>query len=234
MCKLSIEDLHAEVHDFMDENCTHLKKNTAEYTMAFWQRVVSILKSGSSMEDIANLLFNGHGCVVPVIMYIGGEAKKGHAFFTMGMPAMLKEKSMSRFICPGMSNRYHFSQKSNTHPVPYNENLLMSPTHCIIIDTSSSGQNSKLSKDKDSIYTGIAIRIGNELRIIRRVYECRGCSKPDDKQHAMSLSNMTSRSMTTHTNIINSCSFTQPHVESGKLHTRASSESCVAQRQGRT
>jgi hypothetical protein len=144
MCKLSIEDLHAKVHDFMDENCTHLKKNTTEHTMAFWQSVVSILKSGSSMEDIANLLFNGHGCVVSVIMYIGGEAKKGHAFFTMGTPAMLKEKSMSRFICPGMSNRYHVSQKSNTHPVPYNENLLMSPTHCIIIVMNSSGQNSKI------------------------------------------------------------------------------------------
>jgi hypothetical protein len=45
----------------------------------------------------------------------------------------------------------------------------------------------KLSKDKDCIYTGIAIRIGNELRIIRRVYECRGCSKPDDKQHCNEL-----------------------------------------------
>jgi len=31
---------------------------------------------------MANLMVNGHGCVVPVIMDVGGEAKKGHAFFT--------------------------------------------------------------------------------------------------------------------------------------------------------
>ena len=55
MCKLSKEDLNAEVWAFMDENCTHLTKNYTEYTMAFWQRVVSILKCESSMEDIANL-----------------------------------------------------------------------------------------------------------------------------------------------------------------------------------
>ena len=91
MCMLPRDDLHAEVWAFMDENCTNLMKNSTEYTMAFWQRVVSILKSGSTMDDMVDLMVNGHGCVVPVIMDVGGEAKKGHAFFTMGTPAMLKK-----------------------------------------------------------------------------------------------------------------------------------------------
>jgi hypothetical protein len=187
MCKLKKEDLHDKVWAFMDKNCTHLKKNSTEYTMAFWQRVVSIIKSGSSMKDITNLLFNGHGCVTPVIMDVGGEAKKGHAFFTMGTPVMLKEESMSRYICPGMSNKNHGSRYNNEHSVPYNVNHLMSPTHCIIIDTNASGQNTKLSSDNYGIYAGIAIRIGNELRIIRRVYKCRKCDKPNDKHKRSEL-----------------------------------------------
>jgi hypothetical protein len=75
----------------MDENFPNLMKYSTEYRMAFWQRVISILKSGSTMDDMATLMVNGHGCVVPVIMDIGGEAKKGHAFFTMGTPAMLEK-----------------------------------------------------------------------------------------------------------------------------------------------
>jgi hypothetical protein len=36
--------------------------------MAFWQRVVFILKSGSTMDDMVDLMANGHGCVIiPVI-----------------------------------------------------------------------------------------------------------------------------------------------------------------------
>ena len=62
--------------------------------MTFWQCVLSILKSESSMEDIANLLVKGLGCVVPVIMTFGSEATNGHAFFTMGTPAMLNEESI--------------------------------------------------------------------------------------------------------------------------------------------
>jgi hypothetical protein len=180
MCKLKKEVLDDKVRAFMEENCTHLKKNSTEYTMAFWRRVVSILKSGSSMKDIANLLFYGHGCVVPVIMEVGGEAKKGHAFFTMGMPAMLKEESMTRYICPGMSNFHHGGRNNNTHSVPYNENLLVSPTHCIIVDTKAPGQTRKLSKDNDGIYAGIAIMIGNERRIIRRVHKNRKCNKSNE------------------------------------------------------
>ena len=91
MCMLPRDDLHAEVWAFMDKNFPNLMKNSTEYTMAFWQRVISILKSGSTMDDMANLMVNGHGCVVPVIMNVGGETKKGHTFFTMGMPAMLKK-----------------------------------------------------------------------------------------------------------------------------------------------
>ena len=99
MCMLPRDDLHAEVRAFMDENCTNLIKNSNEYTKAFWQCVISIPKSGSTiMDDMANLMVNGYGCVVPVIMDVGGEAKKGHAFFTMGTPAMLKKGWMSRFI----------------------------------------------------------------------------------------------------------------------------------------
>ncbi len=169
MCMLSKEDLHAEVQAFMDENCTNLEKDSTEFMMAFWQRVVSILKSGSPLDDMANLMVNGHGCVVPVIMDVDGEAKKGHAFFTMGTPAMLEKGWMSRFICPGMSNYHHGSRYNNKHSIPYNVNILMSPTQCIIIDTNASGQNSKLFIDNDGIYTGRAIMIGNECS--RRVHE---------------------------------------------------------------
>ena len=184
MCKLSIDDLHAEVWVFMDENCTHLTKDSTEYKMAFWQRVLSILKSECSMEDIANLLVKGLGCVFPVIMTFGSEATNGHAFFTMGTPAMLKEESMPRYICPGMSNRPHGGQKNNTHSVPYNVNILVSPTHCIIIDTNASCQNTNISNDNDGIYAGRAI---SERRIIRRVHENRVCNKPNDKHKRSEL-----------------------------------------------
>jgi hypothetical protein len=158
MCMLPRDDLHAEVRAFMDENCTNLMKNSTEYMMAFWQRVISILKSGSTMDDMVGLMVDGYGCVVPVIMDVGGEAKKGHAFFTMGTPAMLKKGWMSRFICPGMSNSHHGSRNNNEHSVPYNVNHLMSPTHCIIIDTNASGQNAKLSNDNDGIYVNPRMR----------------------------------------------------------------------------
>ena len=173
MCMLSKEDLHAEVWAFMDKNFNNLKKNSTEYTMAFWQRVISILKSGSgsTMDDVANLMVNGYGCVVPVIMDVGGEAKKGHAFFTMGTPAMLKKGWMSRFICPGMSNKNHGSRYNNEHSVPYNANHLMSPTHCIIIDTNASGQNTTLSNDNDGIYAGRAIMIGNDAHLRNRMWD---------------------------------------------------------------
>jgi len=78
--------------------------------------------------------------------------------------------------CP---NRLHGSQYNNEHSVPYNVNHLMSPTHCIIIDTNTSGQNAKLSNDNDGIYAGRAIMIGNKSRIIRRVHENRNCNNRD-------------------------------------------------------
>jgi hypothetical protein len=142
----------------------------------------SILKSGSTMDDMVGLMVDGYGCVVPVIMDVGGEAKKGHAFFTMGTPAMLKKGWMSRFICPRQSYNHHGSWYNNKHSVPYNASHLMSPTHCIIIDTNASGQ-SHISNDNDGIYAGRAIMIGKESRIIRRVYESRSCSKGDDKHN---------------------------------------------------
>jgi len=113
MWMLPSDDLHAKVWASMDENCTNLEKDSTEYTMAFWQRILSVLKSKSTMDDMVDLMANGHGCVVPVIMNIGGEAEKGHAFFTMGTPAMLKKGLMSRFICPGMSNKKHGSRYNN-------------------------------------------------------------------------------------------------------------------------
>ncbi len=70
------------------------------------------------MKDIANLLINGRGFFVPVIMDVGGEAKKGRAFFTMGMSATLKEESTSRYICPGISNFHHGGRNNNIHSVP--------------------------------------------------------------------------------------------------------------------
>jgi len=109
-------------------------------------------------------------------MDVGGEAKKGHAFFIIGMPAMLKKGLMSRFICPGQSNNHHGSRNNNKHSVPYNANHLMSPTHCIIIDTNVSGESSNISNDNDGIYAGRVIMIGNKSRIIRRVHENRKCS----------------------------------------------------------
>jgi len=91
MCMLTRDDLHAEVQAFMDKNFINLMKNSTEYTMAFWQRVISILKSGSTMDDMVDLMVNGHGCVIPVIMNVGGEAKGGgHAFFTMGVRIFLR------------------------------------------------------------------------------------------------------------------------------------------------
>jgi len=132
------------------------------------------------MKDIANLLINGRGFFVPVIMDVGGEAKKGRAFFTMGMSATLKEESTSRYICPGISNFHHGGRNNNTHSVPYIKNLLVSPTHCIIIDTKAPGQTRKISKDNDGIYAGIAIMIGNECRIICHVHENLKCNKSDE------------------------------------------------------
>jgi hypothetical protein len=64
--------------------------------------------------------------------------------------------------------------------------LLMSPTHCIIIDTNAAGQ-SHISNDNDGIYVGRAVMIGNESRIIRLVLENRRCSKGDDKHHRSEL-----------------------------------------------
>ena len=63
----------------------------------------------------------------------------------------------------------------------------MSPTHCIIIDTNAAGQNANLSNNNDGIYAGRVIMIGNESRIIRRVYEFRKCDKPNDKHHRSEL-----------------------------------------------
>jgi hypothetical protein len=51
MCMLPRDDLHAEVWAFMDNNFPILIKNSTEYTIAFWQHVVSILKSASTMDD---------------------------------------------------------------------------------------------------------------------------------------------------------------------------------------
>jgi hypothetical protein len=51
---------------------------------------------------------------------------------------------------------------------------------------------------------------------------------------AVSLSDMISGYLTAHTNIINSCSFTQPNVGSGTLRTSTSSVNFVARGQGRT
>ena len=118
-------------------------------------------------------------------MDVEGEATNGQAFITMGTPGMLMKESMLRYICPGMSNRFHGSQKNNTHSVPYDTNLLVSPTHCFIINTKASGQTRFLSNDNDGIYAGRMIRIDNERRIIRRVNKQRRCNKPDD-QHTCS------------------------------------------------
>jgi len=230
---LSRDDLHAEVRAFTDKKIPNLMKNSPEYTMAFWQCVVCVLKSGSTMDDMVDLMVNDHGCVVPVIMDVGGEAKGGHAFFTMGTPAMLKKGWMSRFICPGMSNRHHGSRNNNEHSVPYNANHTMSPTHCIIIDMNASGQNTKLSNDNDGIYAGRAIMIGNESRIIRRVRENQNCSKGDNKHNRSELVRYEVK-FSGHTY--------QHHqfmliyaIECGIGHTsRTSSVICVARGQGRT
>ena len=84
---------------------------------------------------------------------------------------MLKKGWMSRFICPGMSNSHHGSRNNIKHSVPYNANHLMSPTHCIIIDTNASGQNNLLSNDNDGIYAGRAIMIGNDAHLRNRMWD---------------------------------------------------------------
>jgi hypothetical protein len=161
-------------------------------------------------------------------MDVGGEAKKGHAFFTMGTPAMLKKGWMSRFICPGMSNRYHGSRDNNEHSVPYNANILMSPTHCIIIDTNASGQNTKSSNKNDGIYAGRAIMIGNESRIIRRVHENRNCNKHDGlARYEVQFSNHTYAHHQFMLIYATECGI-------GLLRTSTSSVNFVAQRHGQT
>ena len=93
---------------------------------------------------------------------------------------MLKKGWMSRFICPGMSNSHHGSRNNNEHSVPYNANHLMSPTHCIIIDTNASGQNNNLFNDKDGIYAVRAIMIGNETMddMVGLMVNSHGCVVP--------------------------------------------------------
>ncbi len=61
----------------------------------------------------------------------------------------------------------------NMNSIPYNANYLMSPTHCIIIDTNADGR-SHISNDNDRIYAG------NERRIIRRVCESLKGSDPSE------------------------------------------------------
>jgi hypothetical protein len=141
------------------------------------------------MDDMVDLMVVGYGCVVPVIMYVGGKAKKGHAFFTMGKPAMLEKGWMSRFICPGQFNNHNGSRNNNKHSVPNNVNHLMSPTHCIIIDTNASGQSRNISYDNDGIYAGRVIMIGNESRIIRRVHENHMFSDNEFVRYFVKLSN---------------------------------------------
>ena len=67
----------------------------------------------------------------------------------------------------------------------------MSPTHCIIIDTNAFGQNTKLSNNNDCIYAGRAIMIGNECRIIRRVYESQKCQSTELVRYDVDLDHRT-------------------------------------------
>jgi hypothetical protein len=137
---------------------------------------------------------------------------------------MLEKGWMSRFICPGQSKNHHGSRNNNKHSVPNNVNHLMSPTHCIIIDTNASGQ-SRTSNDNDGIYAGRAIMIGNERVGSFVVFTRIVCSV------TMSLSDILSSYLTTYTNIINSCLFTQPNVGSGILRKSTSSVNFVARGQ---
>jgi hypothetical protein len=86
--KLSTEDLHAKVHEFLKEKIPSLKKGSIEYKYAFWQRIISILKTGSTVDDLVVLLRDGFGAVFPV--------EGGNAVFTMGTSEMLALGEMSR------------------------------------------------------------------------------------------------------------------------------------------
>jgi hypothetical protein len=139
--------------------------------MAFWMRIHSILKCGNIIDDIAQRLYDGYGGVAPLE---GG----GHAFLTMGTPEMVKEGQITRFICPGMSNRHYGDRYDNEHAIVFDPDLLFSPTHSIAFHTRAHGQQ---NKKFDDTYGARTIVIGGDDRIFRRLHENQACDKPCDK-----------------------------------------------------
>ena len=80
-------------------------KNTEAYENAFWQQIYLIVKIGSLMKEMKNMIVDGSACVIPVKIYIIDKAINGHAFFTIGMQKMMEEGVMSRNTCPGFPKK---------------------------------------------------------------------------------------------------------------------------------
>ena len=150
----------------------HQSRDSAAYENALLERVFSIIKIESIMEDMVQMMINGNACVVTVTSYVGGEKVGDQAFFTMGMPKMVKEQKLLRIVCPGMANKYYGNWNNNKHSIPYNVNLLVLSAHGIIINTRAPGENTnRLSNNDTGIYAGRKIWIGGEKRIICCIYE---------------------------------------------------------------
>jgi hypothetical protein len=83
-----MEKMHAKIQAFMDMNCTNLKKRVPQHpSICFWQRVYSIKKIRSMMENMVRMIVDGKACVVT--MDIGGKAVNRHSLFTMGTQKMV-------------------------------------------------------------------------------------------------------------------------------------------------
>jgi hypothetical protein len=141
---------------------------------------------------------------------------------------------MPRVICPGMSNRHHGSQKNNKHSVPYNAiflchlHIVSSLTRTLLAKTLNYSTTMMISTP--ALRSGLVMSIGSFVVFMN----VKSAVSPMTSIIAVSLSDMRSSFLDTHTNIINSCSFTQANVGLGILRTSTSSVNFVARGQGRT
>jgi hypothetical protein len=170
MCDLPQGDLDAKIEEFMEEN-TDLEPGSKEYEMAFLMRHISILRIGSIIRGMAQLLDDGLAGLVRL-------ADGSYAILTMGRPEMVVKGRMSRTICPGAAIRNNGNRHDNKHSIVFDPYLLVSPTRSMAFNTKAPGQNSKLD---DPIYGARTMKIGDESRLFRRLHENLACNKPCEK-----------------------------------------------------
>ena len=176
---LNDEELYSKVLSFMEENYSSLKnEDNNTFIKATYLRVFTIQKQGSTLNDITKMLYEGYGCLLPIMMYIEGKTIKFYAFFTMGTPTLAQVGIIPRQLCPGMSNKFHGSRFNTSHPIKFPSNLLISVTHFVAINTRSILNISNrivknISEEEIDYYTAMTIgKDGGELlRVVRRIYE---------------------------------------------------------------